>query len=149
VTDGVLSEIGCVGPEVRVGREKKGGQTRQDFQQAGVPRVSGSGCLAQLARSASNARHRPMRAGPRLPCLPFVRHAQKSRTSGLTCRGHNNHTFVSSSSPVPLLQIQTCNSSTDVLFCLGSAEPLMADLIQLKARTRADYPYLLEYRTRW
>ncbi|KAK4240231.1 HotDog domain-containing protein [Achaetomium macrosporum] len=25
----------------------------------------------------------------------------------------------------------------------------MADLAQLKSRTRADYPYILEYRTRW
>ena len=29
-----------------------------------------------------------------------------------------------------------------------TADP-MADITRLKARTRADYPYLLEYRTRW
>ncbi len=29
-----------------------------------------------------------------------------------------------------------------------TADP-MVDITRLKARTRADYPYMLEYRTRW
>lgn len=39
---------------------------------------------------------------------------------------------------------QTCNRSSKLLI-----NTAMTKLDQLKRRTRADYPYILEYRTRW
>ncbi len=129
------------------GERKKGGGRRQNHSArdraclAGIPRNSG----APVA-----ARHRPTTAGPRLSS-PGRSVVSSLPRLGSGCRDRKEDQL-----PAPFLldiTLHRLDIPEDEPASHNprgpSDSPPMADTSQLKARVRADYPYILDYRTRW